>query len=236
MKPLFSLLLLIYSANALSATNLAQNDHYLASLSLGPAWVSHLKSHTYNQDTDYEMTYRNHGNPSVTNAELLIGRQKSLTPLILAQMGLTLSKTDTISESGTILEFSNPEFTNFRYRYDIEHTDIGIKGKWILNADLMLDPYVSAGVGVSFNRTKHFSIHPLTDQEYYNPPTTNHHANAFMYTLGVGLQKMIQTNWQLGIGYQFADLGKSCLTVDGNQLNNKSIYLNFLQFNVTYLF
>ena len=212
---------------------------YLVDLSLGPAWVSGIKENPqrFNQDTDYEMEYlyNKTSNSPLLDAELFLGIQKAVSADIIGQLGLVTTATSIISLKGTIWEFSDPTFNNFAYKYKLSHTDVGIKGKLILKTNLFVNPYVSSNIGMNFNQTQGLAVSPLTEEETYNPPIENHRSSSFMYSFGIGVQKTINTNWQLAIGYQFKNLGQTSLIVDGDQLSSSELHLNFLQFEVTYL-
>ncbi|HAT8718368.1 TPA: porin family protein, partial [Legionella pneumophila] len=54
---------------------------------------------------------------------------------------------------------------------------------------------------------------------------------AFTYTLGAGVQKSISEHWQLGVGYEFADWGKSELGRASGQTLNEGLKLNHLYTN-----
>ena len=65
-------------------------------------------------------------------------------------------------------------------------------------------------------------------------------ALAFPYTLGAGVQTMINPNWQVAVGYQFADLGKSYLRGDQLVLNKglrlTHFYTNEALVSISYVF
>ncbi|CAM2940022.1 Uncharacterised protein [Legionella steigerwaltii] len=240
MKKIVSLALCLFSAYAAAANiSTPRNFQYLADLSLGPSWISGVKENPqiFNRNTDYEMEYlyNKSSNSPILDAELFLGIQKAVASNIRGQLGLNLSETSIISLKGTIWEFSDPAFNNFSYKYRLSHTDVAAKGKLIFDSKLLVNPYVSASIGVNFNQTQGLIVYPLTDEETYNPPVVNHNSSSFMYSVGVGLQKTITAHSQFGIGYQFKRLGQSNLIVDGDQLNSSDLYLNFLQFEVTYL-
>ena len=63
---------------------------------------------------------------------------------------------------------------------------------------------------------------------------------AFTYTLGAGVQRQLNPHWQAGIGYEFADWGRSQLNrASGQTLNSglslSQLYTNGFLFNLTYL-
>lgn len=63
---------------------------------------------------------------------------------------------------------------------------------------------------------------------------------AFVYTLSAGIQKALNSRWQVGAGYEFADWGQSQLgRASGQTLNSglslKHLYTNGILFNLTYV-
>ena len=101
-------------------------------------------------------------------------------------------------------------------------------------------PWVGASLGVSFNRAYDFTNTPLIFEALPSSNYTNHTKTAFTYTLGAGAQRSISEHWQLGVGYEFADWGKSELGRAFGQSMNSGLALNHLYtngvlFNLTYI-
>ena len=58
--------------------------------------------------------------------------------------------------------------------------------------------------------------------------------------MGAGVQKALNNHWQVGVGYEFADWGKSTLGRSLGQTLNTGLSLNYFYtngvlFNLTYL-
>ncbi len=68
-----------------------------------------------------------------------------------------------------------------------------------------------------------------------NSNFTNHTKTAFTYTLGAGVQKALNDHWQAGVGYEFADWGKSELGRALGQTMNSGLTLNHLYTNAVLL-
>ena len=123
---------------------------------------------------------------------------------------------------------------------DPKEVCLALKGKLLADDMLTLvTPYLSGSIGVGFNRSHHFTISPKLFNEVPAPEFNSHTKTAFSYTLGTGIQKALNEYWQVGIGYEFADWGKSNLSAaygqsinSGLQLNH--LYTNQLQFSVSY--
>lgn len=92
---------------------------------------------------------------------------------------------------------------------------------------------------VGFNQAHGFTNTPLNFHAVVNPNFEPRTEVALTYTLGVGMQKPLNKNWQVGIGYEFSDWGKSQLgRANGQTLNSglklAHLYTHGLLFNLTY--
>ena len=101
-------------------------------------------------------------------------------------------------------------------------------------------PWISASAGVGFNHAYDYTNTPLIFEAVANPDFNDHIQTSFTYTLCAGLQKALNPHWQLGVGYEFADWGKSELGRTSGQAMNSGLVLNHLYtngilFNLTYI-
>jgi opacity protein-like surface antigen len=233
--------LCVFSAFAFAAKESAMpfNLRYLVDLSFGPAWISGAKQNpqTFNQNTDLEVTFlHNKGsNSPVFNGEQFLGVQKPVTSNLMGQIGLVVAETSTVAVNGSIWSGPDSTFHKFNYKYRLSHTDVGIKGKLIYDSALIMNPYVSAGIGMNFNQALGLDVSSLSNEETFNPSVENQSSSSFMYQVGVGLHEVLNTHWLLSIGYQFKYIGQSHLNVDGNQLSSGAFYLNIVKFEIAYL-
>lgn len=139
-----------------------------------------------------------------------------------------------------IWDDADAQFNNHRYQYKVRNTRIAVKGKLLFDNDAWLMPWVSASLGVGFNRAHDFSNTPVIFEALPNANFTDNTKTALSYTLGAGVQKAISAHCQLGVGYEFADWGKSNLgRASGQSLNSglklNHLYSNGVMFNLTYL-
>lgn len=103
----------------------------------------------------------------------------------------------------------------------------------------VLQPYISASLGIGFNDAYNFTITPTTFAAIATPPFSSTTTTSFTYTLGIGVQRMLSPHWRVGMGYEFADWGATQLgRADGQTLNHRlsqgHLYTNGIQLNVTY--
>lgn len=214
---------------------------YVFALSIGPAWESNGYTQTFYLVPEVEKTYAaDKSTTTLASGDLFLGIQKSLSNKIQGQLGVALAAAGNAKLSGNIWDDADPEFNNYTYNYQVNHAHIALKGKLLADAGYMVIPWISGSIGVGFNRAQDFSNTPIIFEAVENPDFSTQTKTAFTYTLGIGIQKALSTNWQVGIGYEFADWGKSELGRASGQTMNSGLTLNHLYtngvlFNLTYL-
>jgi opacity protein-like surface antigen len=177
---------------------------------------------------------------AIASGELFVGIQKSLTSQWLGQLGLAAATTGNAKLQGVIWDDADPQFDNYSYLYKVRNSRVAVKGKLLLDKGYWVMPWVSASLGVGFNRARDFTNTPLIFEALPNNNFEDHTKTAFTYTLGAGVQKPISEHWQMGVGYEFADWGKSGLNRAAGQTLNTGLALNHLYtngvlFNLTYI-
>ncbi|MDI9819845.1 MULTISPECIES: outer membrane protein [unclassified Legionella] len=214
---------------------------WLASISGGPVWERAGKTQTFYLAPEIEKTYyAKKSTSSLAYGELFLGMQKDFYNQLQAQIGLALAATDKAKLSGEIWDDADPQFDNYVYKYKIKHRRVALKGKLLFDRNYVVIPWVSGSVGVGFNKAYGFDNTPTIFEAVKNANFTNNTKTAFTYTLGAGLQKALTECWQVGIGYEFADWGKSQLGRSAGQTLNQGLSLNHLYthgvlLNVTYI-
>lgn len=205
---------------------------WVSSIAAGPVWVRGGETQTFFLAPEIEKTYAARKSTNVlASGELFVGIQKTWSSQWLGQLGLAAATTGNAKLQGVIWDDAAPEFNNHSYQYKIRNSRIAVKGKLLLDKGYWLMPWVSASLGVGFNRAHDFTNTPLIFEALPNPNFTNHTKTAFTYTLGAGVQKSISEHWQLGVGYEFADWGKSELGRASGQTLNEGLKLNHLYTN-----
>ncbi|HAT8369157.1 TPA: porin family protein [Legionella pneumophila] len=205
---------------------------WVSSIAAGPVWVRGGETQTFFLAPEIEKTYADRKSTNVlASGELFVGIQKTWSSQWLGQLGLAAATTGNAKLQGVIWDDADPEFNNHSYQYKIRNSRIAVKGKLLLDKGYWLMPWVSASLGVGFNRAHDFTNTPLIFEALPNPNFTNHTKTAFTYTLGAGVQKSISEHWKLGVGYEFADWGKSELGRASGQTLNEGLKLNHLYTN-----
>lgn len=253
-------LLLLASLTASSSTGFAQaqveqneqatflskslgmlNSSGVATLSLGPAWENTGNTQTLYLTPDIEKTYAaNHASHALVDGEIFLGIQKPLREKLEGQIGLAVATTGNASLSGNIWDDADSLFNNYTYHYQVRHTHLALKGKLLADRGYSVTPWVSGSLGVGFNQADDFSNTPTINEAVVMSNFASNTTTTFTYTLGAGVQRHLNQHWQAGIGYEFADWGRSQLNrASGQTLNSglslSHLYTNGLLFNLTYV-
>jgi opacity protein-like surface antigen len=217
------------------------NSSWVATLSLGPVWENTGDTQTFYLTPNIEKTYAaNNTSNALIDGELFLGMQKLLRQQLESHIGLALATTSHAALSGIVWDDAQPQFNNYTYGYQVRHTHVALKGKLLMDTDYVVSPWVSGSLGVGFNVAHDFKNTPLISEAVIMPNFTSHTVTSFTYTLGVGIEHSINQHWQTGIGYEFADWGRSQLgRASGQTLNSglslAHLYTNGFLINLTYL-
>lgn len=221
--------------------------NYVTALSLGAAWPMNTEQNTFFLTPAIQNTYTaGVSKNAVFDGELFLGFQKPLTDMFAlnnamwGQLGLAVAATTPATFDGQIWQDADPIFDNYVYRYKIQHTHLAAKGKLQFDVGYLVQPWVNASLGVAWNNAYNFITTPVIFPAVAVPNFTRRTTTAFTWTAGAGLQYACNPNWQVGIGYEFADWGRSQFGRAAEQtLNNglalNNIYTNAVLANLTYL-
>lgn len=202
----------------------------LIGISAGPTWSSGNEKQTLNLQSDIVKTYTADSNSHVfPSAEIFVGWQLPFSLMqqsLLGQLGVSVASSDHAEMSGDIWEDADPDFNNFDYTYRVNRILAAVKGRLVGNCNRIVEPYLSASLGVSYNRAYEFKINPDIVQEVPAPAFKSNTKASFSYTLGIGLQKTFTPQFQAAIGYEFSDWGKTQLSPAAGQTMNQGLALN----------
>lgn len=211
-------------------------------LSGGPGWYQAGQTQNLLIQPDFLNTYVAQKNTQDINyIELFLGIQMPIIQHLKTQLGIAFAEFNSANLNGQIWELGDPTFNNFNYQYRINHRHIAFEGKFLSDYFTELLPYFSFSLGIANNRASSFSSTPVIFEVLPEPGFSSKTQHAFTYSLGVGLTKILKEHWQIGVGYLFTDQGKSVLgpsaiqtTTDHLTLNH--LYINTLEFSLSYLF
>jgi opacity protein-like surface antigen len=237
---LFVMIISFAGSAIASRFSLPENYTGVATLSAGPVWEEGGQSQTFSLSPGVIKTYSAHKSTNtLANGELFLGVQRNLSELFQGQLGIAVAVTSRAKLSGDIWDDADPAFNNYTYSYKVNHTAIGLKGKLLMERGCWL-PWISVSMGAAFNQAFSYNNTPIIFQALPNNNFSSENTTSFTYTLGVGVQRIIQRHWQAGVGYEFTDWGKSALGPASGQMLNSGLtlshlYTNGLIFNITYL-
>lgn len=213
----------------------------IITVSGGPSWGTAGQNLYLYPNPIPRYNYLTYDSPTSTmaNGELFFGLQRMVNPYIMGQLGLGVAGVSDAKVTGQINVDGVPNV--YDYQYKVSHTRLDLKGKLIAYNCTPVQPYVSGSIGAGFNDSHDYSAYSLVPALYPTTPWFSTNTTvAFAYTLGLGVQATITPKWQVGIGYEWGDLGKSYLNGDdsiyfgGPELTH--FYNNQLLFSLSYLF
>lgn len=214
---------------------------WVGTISAGPVWESAGQTQTFYLTPGIIKTYATSNVTHVlADGEIFVGIQKNLPKMLQGQLGLAVAVTSNAKLSGSIWDDADSTFNNYSYSYQVQHTHIAAKGKFLADRGYWAIPWMSVSLGVGFNAAHDFQNTPLISQAVTMPNFASNMQTSFIYTLGAGVQKVLNQHWQIGAGYEFADWGQSQLSRASGQTLNSGLSLNHLYtsgvlFNLTYL-
>lgn len=181
----------------------------------------------------------NSTNQLMASGELFFGLQQTWTPHFQTQIGLAFGGTDNAKVSGDIWDDGLAMFDNYTYQYKVSNVHLSLKGKMLGNWGWKYKPWISASIGAAWNRAYDFSNTPSIYEALPTPNFANKTSNAFTYSLGFGVDYRWNNEWSIGLGYEFADWGKSELgsasgQTTGQGLAMQHVYTQSLLVNLSY--
>ena len=228
-------------AGTMGSVTPSKDQTWVGSIAAGPSWARGGETQTFFLAPEIEKTYvTRKSTNTLASGELFFGIQKLLGSQWLWQFGLAAATAGNAKLQGMIWDDADPQFDNYSYQYEVCNTRVSVKSKLLIDKGYWAMPWVSASLGVGFNRAHEYSNAPLIFEALPNPNFADRTKTAFTYTLGVGVQKPISEHWQMGVGYEFADWGKNELGRALGQTMNSVLALNHLYtngvlFNLTYV-
>lgn len=214
--------------------------NWVGSFSVGPTWTNPGRQQTLSLTPQIEKTYTaNQGTNTLADGEVFLGVKRDLPYALFTHVGLAGALTSKAGLSGEIWDDADPQFNNYAYGYQIQHAHLAVKAKVFKEINYPVLPWISASIGVGFNRSNSFYNTPLISEAVIQNNFAAYTQTSFTYTLGAGIQKILTNHWQVGLGYEFADWGQSRLNraseqTIGQGLSLSHLYTNGLVFNLTY--
>lgn len=109
---------------------------------------------------------------------------------------------------GSISQFSLPAFTNYHFRYKVQRQTGLITAKADIYRFCQLMPFLLAGAGMSFNRTRQYAEYPIGDITPRQSPGFSGKSNrAFSFVFGAGFDLIASRRLLLTLEYQYGNYG-----------------------------
>lgn len=216
------------------------NIPWAGTFSIGPTWTGAGSQQTLQLTPQIEKTYTAYQpTNTLADGEVFLGIKKDLPYDLFTHIGIAGALTSQTSLSGQIWDDADAQFNNYTYGYHIQHSHVALKAKLFKDMNYAILPWISASIGIGFNYSNGFYNTGLISEAVPQNNFTSYTQTSFTYTLGAGIQKVLNHNWQAGIGYEFADWGQSHLNpaygqTSGYGLSLDHLYTNGLMFNLTY--
>jgi opacity protein-like surface antigen len=215
----------------------------LITLTAGPDFVQKGQAQTLTLLPPYQNHYTTtNSTQSVFDGGVFVGIEKTLNERFGLQLGVSGYWDSNITPSGDVWQFALPEFDNLSYNYRIEHARVMASSKLLtsLKQYPAIHPYLSGELGVAFNKASNYQETPLIENLPPMAPFANQTQNSFSYGVGLGVDYSVTQHVRLGVGYQFADLGKASLgaspdAATAQSLSTSHLYTNQLRFQLTAL-
>jgi opacity protein-like surface antigen len=123
-------------------------------------------------------------------------------------LGLRMMYASTTTISGTVEQYSLPDFTNYNFKYDIQLLNILATLKLDLYRWKNLMPYVIGGVGLTNYSTSEYTEQALSGvTPRVSPAYGSNSGNNFSYLLGVGVDYAILDNLWINAEVNYMDFG-----------------------------
>jgi opacity protein-like surface antigen len=214
--------------------------NWVGTFSIGPIWANPGAQQTLELTSQIDKTYTAYKpQNTLADGEVFLGIKRDLPYDLYTHLGIAGALTSQAGLSGQIFDDADSQFNNYVYGYHIQHGHVALKAKVFKDLEYSVFPWISGSIGVGFNRANGFHNQPLISEAVMQNNFGNYMQTSFTYTVGAGLQKIINSNWQAGMGYEFADWGQSHLNAASGQtlgegLSLNHLYTNGLMFNITY--
>lgn len=211
----------------------------IITLSGGPAWTApgqNVYLYPYLPFNQVAYFVHNSSTSTIAAGEIFFGLQRMISPWAIGELGLGVAGATDADVTGTVTLNGVPNFSY--YRYKIDHGRLELKGRIIGNSFGRVQPYASASIGAGMNQSHDYRATTINPLIYPAPWFQTKTVLSLPYTFGLGVQTKLTRQWIVGIGYEFADLGRSYLGGDaythisGPYMSH--YYTNELLFSISY--
>lgn len=218
-----------YAESDLVSSNVDSSLRPFAGMTLGAGFIRTGHVQTLSLLPPFTNHYTN--NASYKSSGLMglgLGIERGLTEQLSWQLGLSGYFNSQISSTGHVWQFALPEFDNFIYDYRIQSKRVMATGKLLGTLKQNIHPYVSGELGAGFNRASAYKETPLIVEAVAMAPFSGRTHTSLAWGAGGGIDVDISETLRLGLGYQFANLGKTSLGVSPAQFTQQTLSVSHL--------
>lgn len=218
-----------YAGGDLVSSRVDSEPHSFVGLTLGAEFIRMGHPQTLSLIPPFLNHYTN--TKSYQSSALLgvgLGMERGLTKELFWQLGLSGYFNTAVSNTGRVWQFALPEFDNFIYDYHIKSNRLMATGKLLSTIKQSIHPFVSGELGAGFNRASSYRETPLISEAVPMAPFMNHTQTSLAWGAGAGIDVDINTGLRLGLGYQFANLGKASFSPSIAQSTQQTLQLAHL--------
>ncbi|MBV8803107.1 MAG: outer membrane beta-barrel protein [Gammaproteobacteria bacterium] len=138
--------------------------------------------------------------------------------------------------SGSIEQFSLPEFTNYNYRMKYSADLLTLNGKFDLIEYERVMPYVSGGAGIIINSLYDYSESPTANvTPRISPGYTTNNSTHMALTLGAGLDYILTENYWLTLGYEHVFQGSIKSGSGQSTWSNTSLHFGNVKMDTVFI-
>lgn len=228
------------------------NNGFVTTLSLGPGWARPGEGQTLILQPNLALIYAPmptsralklistaQGTKTLAAGELFLGWRGIVNSVVEGQFGLVAGASSQVKLRGNVYEEANT--LSYGYSYGIRNSRVAAKAKLLYDIGTYdLFPYLSGSAGVSFNHVSGFAIQSTAANTIPPYLFNGNNQTSFSYSVGLGLETALESNWRLGLGYELVNWGRSSLeradgqTV-GTGLSVSSLFAHELLLSLSYL-
>jgi len=154
-------------------------------------------------------------------AELDAGIQTLILGAVQSQWSILVGAAGTLKSQGQAIGYTYNNLTkqdiltNTNYSNTINQLRVGGRTRWSADnsySEWEILPYITGSVAMAFNQMSPDSIFTKSTSLFNISGLSSNTQNTITYSIGAGLQKDINCNIRVGVGYEYFTWGKSSLT------------------------
>jgi opacity protein-like surface antigen len=208
-------------------TNLARNQNFPI--------INPITDEFYNYTQD-------NSHPAAGLFEAFLGAERFVYKNWMMQAGIAYAQAGSYTITGTFVQGADvPSSDQFTYKYSVMTHQLLAQAKLMRAYHERWFPYVLAGVGPSFNSTRHYAT-TVPALFTYTRQYADKTSTSFAFRVGAGVDYSITSHARIGIAYRFSDLGGitlgsasiNSIAVAGT-LSQSSLYGNEVLAQFTYV-